>query len=150
MRFITIAIIFGMVSSAHASFFSSKKKATDAEGNCVPDLVTENARLYSEIEAMDKMATAAETQLKSPVKESQKLGMESLKQLSAKAKATRAGIKKFKDTYGDAACKAQVPKGKKAEVVMLQVSERVAFLDKFAAQYEKIADDFIKAHPPTK
>lgn len=143
MRILVLTLFLGIVGSAEAGLFA-KKKATDAEGNCVPELVAENARLYGELEVLDQIATRSEEQIKSPLKESKKLGMASVKELQTKAKATLAAIKKYGDTFENKACKAQVVKAGKSEMITFQVSERVASLEKLAATYEKIADDFLK------
>lgn len=144
MRITIFLFIFQMASSANAGFFSKTKVAADGEGNCLPEVINENARLFGEIEALDKIAGRSETQAKSPVAESQKLGLAGFKELSAKVKVTRAGVKKFADTYGDASCKAMVKK----KNTMFVVKERAASLDKLAVGYEKMAEDYLK--PPAK
>lgn len=140
MRVIGLLLVFGMANVASAAFFSKAKTAVDAEGNCLPEVINENARLYGEIEALDKIAARSEAQAKSPVKESQKLGLAGFGELSTKVKSTRAAIKKFGDTYAEAACKAMV----KGKVSMFVVKERAASLDQLAVGYEKMADDYLK------
>lgn len=148
MRAIFFLVVLTLSTGAHANFFSQKKAATDAEGNCVPALLAENVRLYSEIEALDQIATRAETQLKSTLKESQKLGFESIKEIGTKAKASRLAIKAFSGTYGNATCKAQIvkPGQKNPEVITFSVTNRAAELDKLAASYEKFSEEFLRSH----
>ncbi len=150
MRFLTFAVLFGVISVANASLLSSHKRGMDKEGNCVPELISENARLYSEIEGLDQIATRCETQLKSPLKETQKLGFDGLREMSSKAKLTLQAIKRFGETYGETQCKAQIPKKGKMEVIILSVKERVNTLDKLAETYEQIADNFLKTHLANK
>jgi len=140
MRFIGFLVIFGMASVANASFFSKAKKAMDAEGNCLPEVINESVRLYTEIEALDKIAARSEAQAKSPVKESQKLGLVGFQELSTKTKATRTAIKKYGETYADAACKVML----KNKVSTFVVKDRVTSLDQLAVGYEKMADDYLK------
>ena len=140
MRIILSLIIIGLASTANAGWFSSTKKATDAEGNCLPEVVSETARLYGELEALDKIAARSEAQAKSASKQSQQLGLAGFKELSAKVKVTRANIKKFGDTYGDGSCKAMVKK----KVSIFIVKEKVTSWDKIAAEYEKMAESYLK------
>jgi len=140
MRIIGFLVIFGMASVANAGFFNKTKTAVDVEGNCLAEVLTENVRLYSEIEALDKIAARSEAQAKSPVKESQKLGLAGFAELSTKVKATRAAIKKYAETYTEAGCKAMV----KQKVSMFGIKERAAALDQLAVGYEKMADDYLK------
>jgi hypothetical protein len=140
VRFITLIVLFGLLNFANA------KSAVDKEGNCVPELLSEHARLFSELETLDALATRCQTQLASPVKESQKLGMSGVKELGTKAVAARKEIKKFGETYGNAECKAQVNKNGKMEIVAFKVKERTATLDKLAAAYEENAAKYLKAN----
>ena len=145
MKIITYIMLATLAQAAHAGMFS--KKAADAEGNCIPALLTENARLYTEIENLDQIATRAEAQLKATVKESQKLGYKGLEELSSKSKTTRKAIASFGSTYGDATCKAQIMKkgSKNPEIITINIKQRVAELDKLALAYEDFADKALKS-----
>ncbi len=150
MRIISFVALFSLIFIADASANSLKKKGTDVEGNCIPQLVAENARLFGELETLDQIATRSETQLKSELKESQKKGFEGLKELSAKAKVTQRSIKSFGDLYSGVVCKAQVVKGGKPQVITMNITEKVAALEKFATTYQQIADKFLATHLAVK
>jgi hypothetical protein len=150
MRMVALLSLFFVMNLANASFMGAKKAATDKDGNCSPELLSEHARLYSEIEALDKIATRCEAQIKSPLPESKKLGLDGLKEVSAKSKVTLKSIKAYTESYRNTQCKAEVPKKGKLETITFNVNERAAELDKLATAYQQMADNYLKNHLANK